>query len=173
MKALSVKTNKIIIGAMRPEDWNQVKQIYLDGIATGQATFETEAPSWEAWDDSHLPLARLVAHSGNQIVGWAALSPVSKRQAYAAVAEVSIYVAIDFRNQGVGHTLLESLIAESERHGIWTLQAIVFPENLATLALHRGCGFRDIGRRERIGKLNGAWRDTVLLERRSSVVGID
>ena len=173
MKALSVKANKIIIGAMRPEDWNQVKQIYLDGIATGQATFETEAPSWEAWDDSHLPLARLVAHSGNQIGGWAALSPVSKRQAYAAVAEVSIYVAIDFRNQGVGHTLLESLIAESERHGIWTLQAIVFPENLATLALHRGCGFRDVGRRERIGKLNGTWRDTILLERRSSVVGID
>ena len=172
MKPLSVKTSKITIEAMRPEHWNQVEQIYLEGIATGQATFETRAPSWEAWDDSHLPWARLVAHCGNQIVGWAALSPVSRRQAYTGVAEVSIYVASNHRNQGVGQTLLNRLIAESERNGIWTLQAVVFVENVATLALHRGCGFRDVGRRERIGKLNGTWRDTILLERRSSFVGI-
>jgi len=158
MKPLSVKTSKITIEAMRPEHWNQVEQIYLEGIATGQATFETRAPSWEAWDDSHLQ--------------WARLSPVSRRQAYTGVAEVSIYVASDHRNQGVGQTLLNRLIAESERNGIWTLQAVVFVENVATLALHRGCGFRDVGRRERIGKLNGTWRDTILLERRSSFAGI-
>lgn len=158
---------------MRPDDWDQVRRIYLEGIATGQATFETESPSWEKWDRSHLPFARLVARDGGEVCGWAALSPASLRAAYAGVAEVSIYVAGEYRNRGIGRSLLERLVVESEQNGIWTLQAVVFAENEATLALHRGCGFREVGCRERIGKLNGQWRDTHLLERRSSVVGIN
>jgi len=156
---------------MTPEQWPQVKAVYLSGIETGQATFETELPAWESWDASHLPFARLVGEEGDQIVGWAALSPVSQRKAYSGVAEVSVYVAANSRGRGVGRALLEKLIEESERNGVWTLQAVVFPENAATLALHRRCGFRDVGRRERISKLNGVWRDTVLLERRSKTVG--
>jgi len=171
---ISVKTNVmqgLAIEQMRPGDWAQVKAIYLEGIATGQATFETDGPSWEVWDDAHLRFGRLVARDGQKITGWAALSPVSRRQAYAGVAEVSVYVAADHRNAGVGRALLEALIAESERNGIWTLQAVVFPENAATIALHLRCGFREVGRRERIGKLNGEWRKTVLLERRSALIG--
>ena len=160
-----------MVEQMRPGDWAQLKAIYLEGIATGQATFESEAPSWEAWDAAHLRFARLVARKGQTISGWAALSPISRRQAYAGVAEVSVYVAANHRNAGVGRTLLDALIAESERNGIWTLQAAVFPENAATIALHLRCGFRVVGRRERIGKLNGEWRDTILLERRSSLIG--
>jgi phosphinothricin acetyltransferase len=148
-----------------------VKEIYLEGIATGHATFETDAPSWEVWDDAHLGFARLVARDGQKISGWAALSPVSRREAYAGVAEVSVYVAANDRNAGVGRALLEALITESEKNGIWMLQAVVFPENAATIALHLRCGFREIGRRERIGKLNGVWRDTILLERRSPLIG--
>jgi phosphinothricin acetyltransferase len=159
------------IEKMRPVDWAEVKAIYLEGVATGHATFETEAPSWEVWDDAHLRSARLVARDGQKISGWAALSPVSRRQAYAGVAEVSVYVAANDRNAGVGRELLEALIAESEENGIWMLQAVVFPENAATVALHLRCGFREVGRRERIGKLNGDWRDTILLERRSPLIG--
>ncbi len=173
MKPLAIKTSMMSIAAMHSDDWEQVSRIYLEGIATGHATFETQAPCWEAWDSSHLPFARLIARDGGKICGWATLSPASGRAAYAGVAEVSIYVAGDHRNRGIGRTLLERLIAASEQNGIWTLQAVVFAENEATLALHRGCGFREVGRRERIGKLNGMWRDTLLLERRSSVVGID
>ena len=161
------------IEVLRPRHWEQVRPIYLEGIATGQATFEIEAPSWERWDASHLPFARLVAREENSISGWAALSPVSQRQAYAGVAEVSVYVAAQSRRRGIGHALLEALIKESENHGIWTLQAVVFPENTGTLALHRGWGFREVGRRSRIGRLNGLWRDTILLERRSEKVGAD
>jgi L-amino acid N-acyltransferase YncA len=161
------------IEAMTPQDWEQVRLIYREGIATGHATFETEAPSWECWDASHLPFARLVARDGPGISGWAALSPVSQRQAYAGVAEVSIYVAAQSRGRGIGHALLKELVKESENYRIWTLQAVVFPENAGTLALHRGCGFREVGRRSRIGKLNGEWRDTVLLERRSREIGTD
>jgi phosphinothricin acetyltransferase len=161
------------IRQMNPTDWEAVRQIYLEGIATGQATFEIEAPEWEQWDAAHLPFARFVARSDEMIIGWAALSPVSRRSAYAGVAEVSVHMAEHQRGDGIGRTLLEALIAESEANGIWTLQAAVFPENLATVALHRRCGFREIGRRERIGKLNGVWRDTVLLERRSQVAEID
>ena len=159
------------IGQMRPIDWPEVKAIYVEGIATGHATFETEAPVWEAWDAAHLRFARLVARDGQAISGWAALSPVSRRRAYAGVAEVSVYVAVNHRNAGVGRALLDALIAESEKNGIWMLQAVVFPENAATIGLHLRCGFREVGRRERIGKLNGEWRDTILLERRSALIG--
>ena len=171
---ISVKpnmTSELAIQQMRPVHWAQVKAIYLEGIATGHATFETDAPSWEAWDAAHLTFARLVARDSHAISGWAALSPVSRRPAYAGVAEVSVYVAANQRNAGVGRALLEALVAESEKNGIWMLQAVVFPENGATIALHLRCGFREVGRRERIGKLNNEWRDTVLLERRSALIG--
>ena len=158
---------------MLPSDWPTVREIYLEGIATREATFETEAPSWEAWDASHLPFARLVARQGETVVGWAALSPVSLRKAYAGVAEVSVYIAQSQRGCGLGRQLLEALISESEVNGIWSLQAVMFPENAASVALHRRCGFREVGRRERIGKLDGMWRDTILLERRSRRIGID
>ena len=162
-----------IIDAMRPDDWEDVRSIYLDGIATGDATFEMGAPSFEDWDQAHLPGARLVARRGDQTIGWAALSPISQRCVYGGVAEVSVYVSSASRGLGVGRSLLNTLIDESERNGIWTLQAGIFPENLGSLALHRSCGFREIGRRERIGKLKGIWRDTILLERRSNSVGVD
>ena len=158
---------------MLPSDWPTVREIYLEGIATRQATFETEAPAWEAWDASHSPFARLVARKVEVVVGWAALSPVSSRKAYAGVAEVSVYIAQSQRGLGLGRQLLETLIGESETNGIWSLQAVMFPENAASVALHRRCGFREVGRRERIGKLDGVWRDTILLERRSRIVGID
>ncbi|MGH8527434.1 MAG: GNAT family N-acetyltransferase [Gammaproteobacteria bacterium] len=160
------------IEAMRAGDWPVVRAIYLEGIATGEATFETQAPPWEEWDAAHLSFARLVARAGDKVSGWAALSPVSRRRAYAGVAEVSVYVAAHSRGQGVGRALLDRLIQEAEQNGMWTLQAAVFPENAATLALHKRCGFREVGRRERISKLNGSWRDTILLERRSETVGL-
>src|SRR6266850_4884841 len=171
---ISVKphmTTGLAIEELRPIDWAEVKAIYLAGIATGHATFETDAPSWEAWDAAHLPFARLVARDGAAIVGWAALSSVSQRCAYGGVAEVSVYVGAGSRQSGVGRKLLAALIAASEENGIWTLQAGMFPENSGSLALHRKFGFREVGRRERIGKLNGVWRDTVLLERRSELIG--
>ncbi len=162
-----------IIDKMKASDWEQVRSIYREGIVTRNATFETEAPSWEKWDSSHFPDVRLVARASKAIVGWAALSPVSSRCVYAGVAEVSIYVGAKYGGQGVGGALLEALVALSEEKGIWTLQAGVFPENYASLALHKKCGFREVGRRERVGRMNGVWRDVVLLERRSKVVGID
>jgi L-amino acid N-acyltransferase YncA len=172
---ISVKPNmsSFTIELMRAGDWPVVRAIYLEGIATGEATFETQAPSWEEWDAAHLPFARLVARAGDTVSGWAAPGPVSRRKAYAGVAEVSVYVAVHSRGKGIGRALLERLIQESEQNGIWTLQAAVFPENAATLALHKGCGFREVGRRERISKLNVSWRDTILLERRSKTVGVD
>ena len=166
-------TSGLVIDKMSPGDWGQLRIIYLAGIAGGQATFEIEAPSWEAWDKSHLSFARLVARERNGVVGWAALSLVSNRRAYMGVAEVSVYVAEDHRRAGIGRGLLEMLITESERNNIWTLQAVMFPENQGSVALHLGCGFREVGRRKRIGKLNGVWRDTILLERRSQVIGVD
>lgn len=162
-----------VINEMQPGDWEAVRTIYGEGIATRQATFEVEVPAWEAWDTAHLPFARLVAHKGEIVVGWAALSPVSRRQVYAGVAEVSVYVARNQRGTGLGRQLLEALIAESEKHGIRSLQAVMFPENPGSVALHLRCGFREVGRRERIGKLDGAWRDTMLLERRSQRIGMD
>jgi len=156
-------------------DWESIRAIYLEGIATGQATFETVAPSWAKWDEGHLPFGRLGATfpAEQKIKGWAALSPVSARAVYKGVAEVSVYVAADARGRGVGRALLGGLIAESEVNGIWTLQAGIFPENEVSITLHKTFGFRVVGTRERIGKLKGVWRDTVLLERRSKVVAID
>jgi phosphinothricin acetyltransferase len=161
-----------VVEEMKALDWEQVRSIYLEGIATGIATFETDAPAWEKWDAGHLRRARLVARTEAGILGWAALSPVSDRCVYGGVAEVSVYVGERGRGRGVGRALLDALVEASERNGIWTLQAGVFPENAASLRLHLRCGFREVGRRERIGKLNGAWRDTLLLERRSPNVGV-
>jgi L-amino acid N-acyltransferase YncA len=163
--------NRVRVRNLIAEDWERVSAIYRDGIATGQATFETRAPSWTEWSISHLAAPRLVATDGEHVVGWAALSPVSARKVYAGVAEVSVYVSKNCIGQGVGKGLLETLVAESEKNMIWTLQASIFPENVASLALHKSCGFREVGRRERIGKMNGIWRDTVLLERRSMLIG--
>jgi L-amino acid N-acyltransferase YncA len=158
---------------MRAEDWPGVRAVYAEGIATGQATFETEAPEWAAWDAAHLPFARLVVRDGSGgVAGFAALCPVSVRGAYAGVAEVSVYVGAEFRGRGLGRALLGALVRESESHGVWTLQASVFAENAASLALHEREGFRVVGRRERIARLGGRWHDTVLLERRSRAVGV-
>jgi L-amino acid N-acyltransferase YncA len=151
-------------------DWSDVRAIYLEGISTGNATFEREAPSWDEWHGSHLPDCRLVATKSGRVVGWAALSPISERCVYSGVAETSIYVSGTARRRGVGRALLQRLIAESEQAGIWTLQAGIFPENRASTALHKSCGFRVVGLRECLGELNGAWRDVFLLERRSKVV---
>jgi L-amino acid N-acyltransferase YncA len=157
---------------MSLEDWPAVRAIYLEGIATGNATFETGAPEWDQWDAGHLPHSRLVARDGAEVSGWAALSAVSARRVYAGVAEVSIYVAACARGRGVGRRLMEALIASSERQGVWTLQAGIFPENTASIELHLRAGFRPIGKRERPGCLNGRWRDVMLLERRSLRVGV-
>ncbi|WP_210516624.1 GNAT family N-acetyltransferase [Hymenobacter terricola] len=157
---------------MTAAHWPQVRAIYEQGIATGNATFASEAPGWEEWDRSHLAHSRLVAlDAAGQVLGWAALSPVSNRCVYGGVAEVSVYVAGAARDQGAGRQLLAGLVAQSEANGIWTLQAGIFPENTASLRAHAGAGFREVGRRERIGQMRGAWRDTLLLERRSNVVG--
>jgi phosphinothricin acetyltransferase len=155
------------IDRMRVSDWDDVRAIYLEGIRTGDATFDTEAPGWDLWDESHLPFARLVMREGEAVLGWAALSPVSKREVYRGVAEVTVYVAESARGKGIGRALLEVLIKAAEANGIWTLQASIFPENTASVALHHRCGFREVGRRERIARLHGVWRDTLLLERRS------
>jgi L-amino acid N-acyltransferase YncA len=156
---------------MQPEDWPSVRAIYLEGIATGNATFEQTAPEWEKWDGGHLPEPRIVARSDGNVMGWAALSSVSSRCVYAGVAEVSIYVAERARGRGIGRQLMSRLIADSEAEGIWTLQAGIFPENVASIALHERAGFRIVGQRERLGQMNGRWRDVVLLERRSAVAG--
>jgi phosphinothricin acetyltransferase len=161
------------IEELRASDWPEVRAIYQEGIMTGNATFETVAPAWEEWDRDHLPSCRLVSRGFDCINGWAALKPVSSRHAYRGVAEVSVYVAGRARGGGCGRALLEALVNASEQHGIWMLQAGILAENLASLELHRRCGFREVGRRERIGKLNNAWRDVVLMERRSKSVGID
>jgi L-amino acid N-acyltransferase YncA len=157
---------------MQPEDWDAVRAIYLEGIATGNSTFEQSAPDWQDWDHGHLPSCRLVARVGNEILGWAALSPVSRRQVYAGVAEFSFYVAERARGRGIGAALLKALIEASEREGIWTLQSGVFPENTSSLELCWRFGFRIVGTQERIGKMAGRWRDVVLLERRSVIAGV-
>jgi len=162
---------EIRIDAMRPDDWPAVRTIYEAGIATGNATFQTEAPAWDEWDAGHLTSCRLVARDEmDAVLGWAALRPVSARPVYAGVTEVSVYVAAHARGRGVGRRLLQALVAASEADGRWTLQAGIFPENAASVALHAACGFRIVGRRERIGRLHGVWRDVLLLERRSRVV---
>lgn len=160
-----------VLDHMTANDWEQVRSIYLEGVSSGNSTFETDAPSWDQWNEGHLEFARLVMRDGDKVLGWAALSPVSKRSAYRGVAEVTAYVTESARHQGIGRALLQGIIEESERNGIWTLQASIFPENVASAKLHLRCGFREVGRRERIATLNGVWRDTVLLERRSKTVG--
>ena len=162
-----------VIDQMKPGDWEQVRSIYVEGIATGHTTFETEAPSWEKWNAGHLHVARLVARSGDKVLGWAVLSAVSNRDVYRGVAELSISVGEENRGHGIGRALLDALIEQSESNGIWTLQAAIFPENIASVKLHLRCGFREVGRRERIAKLNGVWRDTLLFERRSKTAGRD
>ncbi|CAA9278702.1 MAG: Acetyltransferase, GNAT family [uncultured Adhaeribacter sp.] len=156
-----------------PQHWEEVKSIYLQGIATGQATFQTSAPTWEEWDKGHLATCRLVAIQDGKVCGWAALTPVSGRCVYAGVAEVSVYIGENFRGQRVGQRLLENLISQSESQNIWTLQAGIFPENVASVKLHEKLGFRIVGLRERLAKMNGIWRNVYLLERRSQVTGID
>ena len=152
---------------MLPADWPQVKTIYESGIASGHATFEQSAPSWESWDGAHLDYGRLVATLNGAIVGWAALTPVSNRCVYGGVAEVSVYIDEGERGKGIGQALLQALVQASEDNGLWTLQASVFPENKASIRIHQKTGFRIVGYRERIGQQNGWWRHTVLLERRS------
>jgi L-amino acid N-acyltransferase YncA len=161
------------VDSMSPKDWEQVRAIYLEGVATGNATFEISAPDWEGWHSSHLLECRVIARLQDLVVGWAALSSVSSRCVYSGVAEVSVYVSESFRGQGFGQALLKELIRRSEQLGIWTLQAGIFPENQASLNLHFTNGFREVGRRERLGKLGGVWRDVLLLERRSRVAGAD
>jgi L-amino acid N-acyltransferase YncA len=158
---------------MTLEDYPAVAAIYREGIATGHATFATEAPTWEAWDAGHLGACRLVAEdAAGEVLGWAALSPVSDRCVYAGVAELQVYVGSSARRRGVGRALLEGLVAASETEGIWTLEAGIFPENTASIALHERAGFRLVGRRERLGQMGGWWRDVLQFERRSARVGV-
>jgi len=169
---------EIVMDSMRPEDWDQVRAIYLEGISTGNATFEFQAPEWEKWNSAHVVEPRLVVRNGGQIAAWASLSRVSARQVYAGVAEVSIYVGAKYRGQGIGSKLLKTLIEQSEKSGFWTLQAGIFPENVASIELHKKHGFRVLGMREKVGKmafgeLQGKWRDVVRMERRSRVAGVD
>lgn len=166
------------VGKMLPTDWERVRAIYAEGIATGHATFEAEAPDWEKWDSSHLPEPRLVVRVDGKVVAWCAISRTSDRCTYAGVVEVSVYVTEKFQGRGLGSALLAALIEASEKRGFWTLQSGVFPENVASLELHKKHGFRVVGVRERIGKMTfgdhkGKWRDVVLMERRSKVAGID
>src|SRR4051812_35424236 len=163
----------VTIEPMVPEDWPDVSSIFLEGIATGVATFETLPPNWETWDREHLPFCRLVARHDGAIAAWAALSRRSRRSAYAGVAELSIYVAAWARAKGVGSALIEAAIKESERFGVWTLQGSIMADNIASLKLVEAAGFRQVGVREKIGKQGGKWRDTILVERRSKTIGVD
>jgi len=155
---------------MSAEDWPAVSRIYGEGIAGGNSTFEQTVPDWTAWDSSHLPVCRLVAVHNNEVVGWAALSPVSKRAVYRGVAEVSVYIVNSAQGLGIGGQLLDEVIRQSEAEDIWTLQGGIFPENVASLRLFESHGFRRVGVREKIGQMNGKWRDTVLVERRSALL---
>ena len=169
---------------MTPADWPAVRRIYADGIATGNATFETETPDWDAWHRRHLPCCRLVARppapanaaypdaNADTVLAWAALSPVSSRACYSGIAEHSIYVDAAQQGKGVGKTLLAALARAAEDAGFWMLQSAIFPENAASIAIHPACGFRIMGRRKRIAMLHGVWRDTVVVERRSRIVGV-
>lgn len=161
----------ITISTMLPQHWEAVKAIYEQGIATGNATFQTTAPSYQSWDDAHIKTCRLIATLNNETVGWAALSAVSSRCVYEGVAEVSVYVATNARGKNVGSMLLQELITQSEQNNFWTLQSGIFPENKASIALHEKHGFRVLGYREKIGKMGNLWRDTIIMERRSKTVG--
>lgn len=161
------------IRSLNPGDWSEVSSIYQKGINTGNATFEKLVPDWESWDKDHMRECRLVAEQNNIIVGWAALSKVSGRCIYSGVAEVSVYVKPEYQGKGIGRSLLEELIAQSEENGIWTLQAGIFPENKSSIRIHEHCGFKKIGVREKLGKMDGKWRDVLFMERRSQSVGQD
>lgn len=156
---------------MLPQHWPFVKEIYIEGIATGQATFQKSAPEWSEWNNAHLLHSRIVALKEDEVAGWAALSPVSSRPVYKGVAEVSVYIGEHFRGNGLGFTLLQQLVQESEQNGIWTLQSSIFPENIGSMRIHEKNGFRVMGRRERIAQMDGIWRDTLILERRSKIAG--
>lgn len=165
---------KYEIISMTKNHWEQVKQIYCEGIKTGIATFRTEAPSYEEWDDSHLKFARLVAFNEGKVLGWIALSKTSSRCVYSGVVEVSIYIGKDFRGNGIGKSLMKEAIKQGEENGIWSFYSVIIKENIESIELHKKCGFREIGIREKIAKLsNGKWSDTVLMEFRSKVIGID
>jgi phosphinothricin acetyltransferase len=164
---------KVTIRKMSVTDWDFVADIYKEGIATGVATFETTVPAFESWDKAHMTSCRFVAESSDTILGWVALSPVSSRCVYGGVAEVSVYISKSSRGKGIGKLLLKHLIDASEKEGIWTLQSGIFPTNQGSIKIHEAVGFRLIGTRERVGKLNGRWIDNVLFERRSHLVGID
>jgi L-amino acid N-acyltransferase YncA len=173
MRNPDLKTDSFSIVSMTEQDWTAVRRIYAEGIATGNATFETTVPDWDRWDAAHLRVCRFVARSTEGVLGWAALSPISSRRVYAGVAEVSVYVAQHARSRKVGSRLLNTLIEGAEQEGIWTLQAGIFPENVASVELHRRQGFRLVGTREKIGAMEGRWRDVLLMERRSTIVGSD
>ena len=158
---------------MHPEDWPAVSRIYKEGIATGFATFEKEIPSYVTWDKAHIKECRLIAFDGESIAGWAALSPVSSRCVYGGIGEVSVYIGNNHRGKGLGKQLLLTLIDASEKAGYWTIQSGIFPENKASIIIHEQCGFRLIGCREKVGKLDGVWKDNLIFEKRSTTVGID
>jgi L-amino acid N-acyltransferase YncA len=168
-----IMNEQIQIRTITSQDYPFIAEIYKQGIATRNATFETSVPDWEKWDKKHLQNCRFVSEEKDKITGWAALSPVSERYVYAGVCEVSVYIHNDHKGKGVGKKLLSALIDESEKNNIWTLQSGIFPENKASIKLHLDLGFREVGRREKIGKLGEVWRDTVLMERRSKLVGMD
>jgi len=161
------------IDEMKQLDWEQVSSIYLEGIKTGKATFQTEVPTWDNWDNGHVNSCRLVIRCGNNVLGWGALSPTSSRCVYEGVAEVSIYIGENYRGQGLGKVILEKLIELSEENGFWTLQSGIIRENTSSILLHEKCGFREIGIREKVAKMNNEkWHDVVFMERRSKIVGI-
>jgi len=166
-------TTSIELRSMTPDDWPDVARIYAEGLKTGNATFQQTVPTWEEWNNGHVQSCRMVAIIEGTITGWAALSPVSSRAVYAGVAEVSVYIGKDFRGMRIGDQLMKNLIDDSEKEGFWTLQSSIFPENEASIKLHEKYGFRTMGYREKVGKMNGNWRDTVIMERRSKVVGVD
>lgn len=162
---------EITVEKMTDSDWPTVAAIYKEGIATGHATFEETVPDWQEWHAKHLPACRFVAKVDGRVVGWVVLSPVSSRCVYKGVAEVSVYVKASIRGRGIGRVLLAAVVEASEQAGIWTLQSGIFPENTASMIVHQQCGFRLVGYRERLGQMNGVWRDVVLMERRSKMVG--
>lgn len=163
----------VTLRPMEASDWPRVRCIYEEGIATGHATFESEAPSWEDWDRKHIQSCRVVAEDGGRVVGWASLWPASDRCVYGGVAEVSVYVSGEAQGMGLGTQLLRELVKASEENGYWTLQAGIFPENRGSVRIHEKCGFRILGTRERLGKMGHTWRDVLLMERRSSINGTD
>lgn len=164
--------NNIIIRELTKKDYPAIKLIFEEGLKTGNATFEETAPDWDMWNSSKLPYCRLAAIMDGKVVGWAALNETSSRKVYKGINEESIYIATEHFGKGIGKILMNALIEQSEEHGVWTLYASIFPENTASIKLHLSCGFREIGYMEKAGCMNGIWRDTVLFERRSKIIGI-